>query len=165
MQRVILDPRYLRPRGVTITHRNGDTLDNRRDNLCWALGSGGRAAKRLPKTSRTGFLGVQRYAAGAYRVQLQVAGRRWSGGTHLEPVSAARAYNALALRHIGPRATLNNVPEPLFDQTIYEGTHRKRRSRRLLAHSRTQAPSPARGTPAEAGQRDPGAPEGDTLHV
>jgi len=165
MQRVILDPRHLRPRGATITHRNGDTLDNRRDNLCWAVGTGDRAAKRPPKRSRTGFLGVQLFGAGLYRVQLQVGGRRWSGGTHIEPVNAARAYNALALRYIGPGATLNTVPHPVFDQAIYEGAPRKRRSPRKAAHPGTQGPCPASATSAGIGRQQPAATDGDRVDV
>lgn len=128
MQRIILDPRNMRPRSTRISHRNGDTLDNRRENLMWVEDVARRRTRRLPKSNSTGFLGVHLSAEGVFRVQLQSDGRRWSGGTHMRAVDAARAYNALALRQLGPGAELNTVPDPIYDEAIYHGGKRKRRA-------------------------------------
>lgn len=62
------------------------------------------------KVSR--FRGVQKNSnpAKPFRVAITFNGRRFMGGVFSNEIEAAKAYNALALRVIGPSAILNEIP-------------------------------------------------------
>jgi hypothetical protein len=46
-----------------------------------------------------------------YRVAIRFRGLKTWGGTFENEIDAARAYNELALKVIGPEAILNEIPE------------------------------------------------------
>lgn len=89
-------------------HRNGDGLDNQRDNLRPATGSENNRNSRLRKDNTSGFKGVQwdkqrrRWVAG-----IRVSGRQRQIGSYDNPVDAAHAYDAAARELFGAFARPN----------------------------------------------------------
>ena len=122
MQRDLLDPEMKLPRSVKADHRNGDTLDNRRQNLRLSTESGSNANRSGWTAASHGFKGVyyvQRSGLDGsrgggktpYVVKIKLHGRQVYGASQPDPVSAAREYNRLALQHFGEFARLNVVPD------------------------------------------------------
>ena len=103
--------------GQTVDHRNGNTLDNRRENL--------RAASKLqqmwnrrPNKSMDGrprrsqFKGVEyggfsEHTRRPWRARITVGGRKVSLGRFETEWEAAREYNSAAREHFGEFAALN----------------------------------------------------------
>ena len=94
-----------------VDHKDGDTLNNRRENLrvcsysqnmqnqkgTWGiLGYKGVACHRKPRARK-------------YQGRIQIDGRRISLGYYATPEEAARAYNAAALHYFGEFACLNII--------------------------------------------------------
>jgi hypothetical protein len=93
-----------------VDHRNGKTLDCRRENLRVATHSQNQANKRGRKMSnRTArFKGVSLDPkSGKWRARIAVNKKDISLGTFLTQTEAARAYDAAALEHFGEFAWLN----------------------------------------------------------
>jgi hypothetical protein len=83
-----------------VDHKNGNTLDNRRENLRLTDHSG-NAANRFARVSRTGFKGVYPMPSGRFRAQINVRGRALWLGSHATPERAAAAYASAAAHHFG----------------------------------------------------------------
>ena len=104
MHRVILGA----PRGLMVDHKNGNGLDNRRENLRIATGSqnNANAPKRANCSSRfkgvSWFKNLQRWNA-----KIKINGRLKHLGYFTDEREAARAYDAAALEHFGEFARLN----------------------------------------------------------
>jgi hypothetical protein len=95
------------PSGVSIDHRNGDGLDNRRSNLRIAGQSNNTAAADF-KRGRSGYRGVHWSAQdGKWRGQIKVKGKKFHLGVFIDPVHAARAYDRAAVEHFGEFAFQN----------------------------------------------------------
>lgn len=100
------------PPGHKADHRNGDTLDNRRQNLRWASNTASNINRRLFRNNTTGYRGVtfdkqkQRYKA-----RLKIGGEVKVGKPRRTAEEAAHDYNELALRHHGPEAHLNVISD------------------------------------------------------
>ena len=88
-----------------ITHRSGDTLDNRRENLRVGREKPDRIKGQLPAHGYRGISLDQKRAIWCSRIK--VAGRFVHGGWFKTAEEAARAYNVLALKHRGEAAVLN----------------------------------------------------------
>lgn len=104
--RVIAMHAVLIPDAVVRDHINGDTLDNRRENLRGCLpreNSRNSAATR----GRALFKGVSATAAGRYRARLMLNRREVWLGSYATPEDAARAYDAGARRLFGEFARVN----------------------------------------------------------
>lgn len=70
------------------------------------------ARRPLPKNKFSRFRGVQKNSNPdkPFRVAISFNGRCVFGGTYADEIEAAKAYNKLALRVIGPKAFLNEIP-------------------------------------------------------
>jgi hypothetical protein len=101
----------LMPGAAQIDHRDGDGLNNRRENLRPATRTQNNANQRK-------YRGTSRYKG----VSWDVSSRRWRARIHCDhretslgqftsEADAARAYNAAALEHFGEYARLNEIPE------------------------------------------------------
>lgn len=101
MHRLILKA----PVGIFVDHINGDSLDNRRQNLRFCTHAQNMrnrkpcAGKDLPK-------GVNQ-VNGRYRAQIAVDGKQFHVGYFATPEAAGRAYDAAALRLHGEFARTN----------------------------------------------------------
>lgn len=96
MQRDILDPAMALPRSVKADHRNGDTLDNRRDNLRLADDSTSNVNRALFKSNTSGHRNVYLTGCGLYRVQVRAREKRYSGGYYTDFRAACEAADLLA---------------------------------------------------------------------
>jgi hypothetical protein len=104
MHRVILDPGH----GRQVDHVNGDGLDNRRANLRPATNAENTRCGRMRSSNTSGYRGVVWAKwAGRWRAQITVDGRLISLGYFADPVDAARAYDAAAVKHFGAFARPN----------------------------------------------------------
>lgn len=93
-------------KGEIADHINGNSLDNRRENLRLADASLNCVNKRHYKPA-SGFRGVYATPYGRWRAVLWFRRKQYSGGTHERPEDAAAAYDRLAIEHFGDFAVLN----------------------------------------------------------
>lgn len=110
MQRDVLDPLGEVPSHILADHRNGDTLDCRKENLRWASFEESNRNRRILASNTSGYRGVWKNKT-RWRASIRAEGRLIQGGGYATPEEAAAAYNALALQYHGPDAKLNVVPE------------------------------------------------------
>ena len=102
--------KLLLPDASMIDHRNGNTLDNRRDNLrpCNAMQNSRNAKK--PSTGLTSrFKGVHRCHVHSkpFRATIRLDGKNRHIGLFASEEDAARAYDEAARQHYGEFARLN----------------------------------------------------------
>lgn len=100
LHRVLVDA----PDDMLVDHKNGDSLDNRRDNLriCTASENSVNWHRRSAKKS-CAFRGVSRHSATRWRVKLD----NRHLGLFADQTEAARAYDREALRVHGEFAITN----------------------------------------------------------
>lgn len=91
-----------------IDHKNGDWLDNRRDNLRSATKAQNGQNRRLASNNSTGFKGVSlRRDRGTYLASIRSNGALRKLGTFATAEEAARAYDEAARSEFGEFAALN----------------------------------------------------------
>ncbi len=95
------------PPGKMVDHRDGNTLDNRRQNLRMSSAlENSRNMRRKSTTSQ--FKGVSwATKEGKWRAQIRIVGRSLHLGFFADQSEAARAYNDAAEKHFGEFARLN----------------------------------------------------------
>lgn len=96
------------PAGMVVDHRNGDGLDNRRENLRVCTHAQNMQNRRMHSNNTTGVKGVYfDKNRQTFRVAVRAFGRKVSVGSFSDLASAAEAYRAAAERLHGPfsRAT------------------------------------------------------------
>lgn len=79
-------------------HKNGNTLDNRRENLRFATPSQNAANKKLIVTNTSGFRGVTQVASGRYKAQIGIRGKRFALGIRDTAEAAYRELYVPAAR-------------------------------------------------------------------
>lgn len=96
------------PQGLKVDHRDGDGLNNRRGNLRLATTAQNGANRRKQRTSSSPYRGVTLVKkTGHWLASIRVEGVLHRLGTFPDADSAARAYDAAALRLCGEFARLN----------------------------------------------------------
>lgn len=90
-----------------VDHKNGNLLDNRRENLRPANHSQNAANRRVPAHNRTGYKGVVETPNGRFTAQVFKEGRRYSPGTFDTKEEAALAYDDKAVKLFGEYAATN----------------------------------------------------------
>jgi hypothetical protein len=91
-----------------VDHRDGDTLDCRKQNLRLADRASNAANSRLGrKNNTTGFKGVSAHRSGRWRAYIVKGARQISLGVYDTKEEAARAYDAAASDLFGEFARLN----------------------------------------------------------
>ena len=90
-------------------HKNGNTLDNRRDNLRGANGSQNQANRKIGINNCSGYKGVSQADSGRWRSRIMVNRKEISLGRFDTPQQAAYAYNQAALKHFGEFARINHL--------------------------------------------------------
>lgn len=94
-----------------VDHKNGNGLDNRKENL--RLATIAENSRNVGTNSRsvTGYKGVSLYTkhnrAGWYAVRLRKDKKNYFGGYFKDPIEAAKKYDELATLHHGEFAYLN----------------------------------------------------------
>jgi len=89
-----------------VDHANGNSLDNRRQNLRPANTSTNGANSKIRSDNTSGFKGVSP-RQGIWRARIHVNGREIPLGRFGSPIEAALAYDAAALHHFGEYARPN----------------------------------------------------------
>lgn len=93
-----------------VDHENGDTMDNRRDNLRFCKHSqNGKNLKKWKTPTSSSYKGVSLRSDGSWRAYITLDARQKHLGTFDCEVSAARAYNIAAKELFGEFARLNPV--------------------------------------------------------
>ncbi len=89
MHRIIMG----NPEGLEIDHKDGDGLNNRRNNLREATRSQNNHNQRRSKNNTSGFKGVTWHKAGGkWQAQIMMDGRKRFLGLHATPEAAHTAY-------------------------------------------------------------------------
>jgi AP2 domain-containing protein len=101
--------RFLLPGVPRIDHRDGDGLNNQRENLRPATAvENNRAQKRKQVGTSSQFRGVFRRSDGKrWRAQITVEGKKLSLGHFYYETDAARAYDTAARKYFGEFAAPN----------------------------------------------------------
>ncbi len=90
-----------------VDHKNGNSLDNRRDNLRLATRGQNNANRRGWSPRFGGLRGLSLHRSGKFRAQIRVNGQQKHLGHYSSPEEAARAYDKAATEHFGEFAVLN----------------------------------------------------------
>lgn len=88
------------PSGLFVDHANGNTLDNRRDNLRACTRSENVRNRAINQRHGVGLKCVSLHR-GRYTARIQVDGKRWSLGTFPTAAEAHAAYVAASRKHHG----------------------------------------------------------------
>lgn len=103
LHRLLMDA----PADVLIDHKDGDGLNNRRDNLRVASNGQNRANDKHRRNGQSGFKGVRCKASGSFQAQLTHEKVAHYLGTFERAEDAARAYDRAARQYHGAFANLN----------------------------------------------------------
>jgi hypothetical protein len=101
---------------LSVDHKNGDTLDNRRSNLREATQSqqGQNArhhnGKKYKGVTFIGKIHGKYESRRPWRARIRVQGKLIALGHHPTAEHAARIYNKAAKKHFGEFAALNKIP-------------------------------------------------------
>jgi hypothetical protein len=96
------------PAGLLVDHRNGDSLDNRRDNLRLATHSQNSCNKRKRKNALSRFIGVSFIKReNKWASQIRHEGKKMWLGCFDNEIDAAKAHDAAAIKYHGEFARLN----------------------------------------------------------
>jgi len=98
------------PRGVQVDHRNGDGLDNRRENLRLASSQQNARNRKHRSDSRLPFKGITfdpRSRFRPWRARITVAGANTASRSFATAEEAAREYDRMARERFGVFARLN----------------------------------------------------------
>ncbi|KKN39441.1 hypothetical protein LCGC14_0743110 [marine sediment metagenome] len=100
------------PKGKVVDHKNGNCLDNRRNNLRICTNQQNifnQKPRRIPNMSseHKGVSWLERLRK--WRAYISPNGKQINLGLFLDESKAAMAYNQAAIEHFGEYARLNNV--------------------------------------------------------
>lgn len=99
------------PDGVATDHINGNTLDNRRENLRTCSKKENLRNRGKQKNNVSGYKGVYRHRDGAWVAKIQVDGKHRALGSFKTKEEAAFVYNNAAKKYFGEFAYLNELKE------------------------------------------------------
>lgn len=102
------------PAGLKVDHKNGNGLDNRRDNLRLCTNSQNLCNRPATKHNTSGYKGVRLYRGKTILASIRKDGKFYHLGTFPTFEDAARAYDAKAKELHGDFAHLN-FPEKTVD--------------------------------------------------
>jgi hypothetical protein len=96
------------PPGILVDHKNGNGLDNRRDNLRLATHTQNMQNRRKLKNTSSKFIGVHfdKHSA-QWRARITYKAKKLHLGRFDNEIAAAKAYDAVARKYHGEFARLN----------------------------------------------------------
>lgn len=94
------------PKGVYVDHINGNSCDNRQENLRFCTHQQNMCNVKKPKDNTSGFKGVSK-KRDKWRAYIRPNGRQYSLGSYTTREEAAAAYDAEAKRVFGEFARTN----------------------------------------------------------
>lgn len=112
MHRVILERVLNRKleRHELVDHKNGDPLDNRRENLRLATPQQNTHNRGINPRNRCGFKGVMwRKDRNKWLAKITISGQFIHLGLFEDILDAAKAYNEAAIKYFGEFANLNDL--------------------------------------------------------
>ncbi len=117
--------------GSQVDHKNGNGLDNRRDNLrvCTPSQNSQNKRKRFNSASRFKCVWLDK-KTGTWRAYIRVCGRLITIGKYATEEEAARAYDYEAMKNFGEFARLNfpdDIPKEIKRWTRSDGQRKRRR--------------------------------------
>jgi len=95
------------PDGMLVDHKNGDGLDNRRDNLRVATQAQNSRNRRKKKPCSSQYKGVSQQKNGNWSAYIHVNSTQLHLGTYPTDVIAAKWYDYAAMFYFGSFALLN----------------------------------------------------------
>jgi hypothetical protein len=104
MHREIMRP----PDNLLVDHKNGNTLDNRRENLRICTNQENCMNSSLPIDNKSGFKGVH-LDRSKWRSRIVFNGKPIHLGMFDNPRDAGMAYNKAAIKYFGDFAKLNKI--------------------------------------------------------
>lgn len=91
-----------------VDHEDLNILNNQKSNLRIATRSQNQQNRNVMSNNSTGYKGVfWQKSRGKYLVQIKTETQRIHIGRFSDPIEAAKAYDAAAIKHFGPFAQLN----------------------------------------------------------
>jgi len=103
MHRLLMSARS----GQRVDHRDGDGLNNQRENLRFATQMQNTQNQRLKSNNTSGYKGVCRWKKGRWQAYITVHKKRIPLGLFNDKEEAARAYDTAARHYFGEFAVLN----------------------------------------------------------
>jgi hypothetical protein len=106
MHRIIMKPE----KGTVIDHLDGNTLNNQKNNLRICTHAENMRNSKINKNNKSGYKGVvYQINSNNYKAQIKFNNKTINIGSYIDPIDAARAYNAAALKYHGEFANLNKI--------------------------------------------------------
>lgn len=102
MARLLLDA----PASMQVDHKNGDSLDNRRENIRLATQAENQHNRRVFAKNKSGYKGVDLFHK-RWRAQIKFNNKKIYLGYYDTPEDAARAYDKAARLYFKEFASLN----------------------------------------------------------
>lgn len=109
-------------KGQIIDHINGNTFDNRKENLRFCTRSQNMCNRAKPRTKNK-YKGVQA-KRGKFRSRIYRDGTPYLLGTFVDEIEAAKAYDAAAIRLHGEFALLNFPHEKNLTESGLTSTYK-----------------------------------------
>lgn len=97
------------PVGMVSDHKNGDVLDNRKENIRFCTQAQNRQNSKLNKRNTSGYKGVSKRKNGKWKVEISVNGKRLYLGSYENIIEAAYVYNEAAQKYYGEFAKINQI--------------------------------------------------------
>lgn len=95
--------------GMVVDHINGDSTDNRKDNLRICTQAENVRNQKIRKDSPFGYKGVMRNGKNGFMARIRSNGKVIYIATFRTAVEAAKAYNEAAIKYHGNFAYLNVI--------------------------------------------------------
>ena len=110
MHREILEHSGINLAGLLVDHKNGNSLDNRKENLRSATDSQNQMNRLLiSNQNKSGYKGVTLYRNGKWRSSTKLNQQNIHLGYFDSKEEAAKAYNKFAVDNFGEFAFLNQI--------------------------------------------------------